>query len=248
MNPLVVIHLTSEIEGATSVSDINLIARKYGHMQDPYVQYALANVYQVYNQYQEAIPYLLKACQLGSENLKTYSSTPYSDSIGAASMSLLTDYPEYVVSSKIQYQLFENSYYFLSKSITMFGLKAYESFRNRAGLLCIQNGIPNKFIMTHSIGQIIEVLILSDFFFAAKAYFNQGLYQESQKLMNQAVINHDWLDDMSIAGKDADEYELEELALLGQQRHKIIMDKHGILFEKQTPVIDVNAIRAVFNR
>ncbi len=61
---------------------------------------------------------------------------------------------------------------------------------------------------------IIDPFVISDLYFASQATDSpyQNAYHDAKKLHNN-------LDDITIAGKDADDYSLEEMAQLGEKRH-----------------------------
>lgn len=68
-----------------------------------------------------------------------------------------------------------------------------------------------------SIGQLVEPYIISDCYMAASD--KKSVFTE---LLSKAEYLHEDLEDITIAGKDANEYTLEEIAKIGEGRHLLL--------------------------
>ena len=103
------------------------------------------------------------------------------------------------------------------------GLKAVDSYFNR-GLLNSNNDkalieITHKYL---NIGLHNQVMAISDFYKASIGYRKNGYKEDANNALQNAIIKHEWLEDISVSGKDADEYTIENIAKIGSQRNDIL--------------------------
>ena len=86
---------------------------------------------------------------------------------------------------------------------------------------------------------IVEVYAISDYCESSIQYLKHGFLQDASYLRNQAIRLHNWLEDISVGGVDADEYSLEEIAAIGNKRYKVIVDK--LYDEHKNGLIELDA-------
>ncbi|MBL0300086.1 MAG: hypothetical protein IPQ23_00055 [Cytophagaceae bacterium] len=112
------------------------------------------------------------------------------------------------------------AYVYLSRSIEQRGIDAWDSYRSRAQLFKY-NKNPNvglTIIMNNlGMGVLIEPFIISDYYFAS-----QALRSPHKNTLQSAKSIHQWLENISVGGKEADEYSLSEMADFGKKRHNVL--------------------------
>jgi hypothetical protein len=199
---------------------LSLLYDKYKYHNHPYIFYCVANKFLILKCYQEAKDPLLEAVRFGNK----YPSEFYDDMY-------LSDCVGQCLSNLVIYYSFEQSeaekitslaYLFLSKCIDLVENSrnphnvAHDSLRTRARLL---NDNENPFavqslMLNLGLAILREPFVISDFYYCS--IVNGAPLNE---LANARRIHYS-LEDISIAGKDADDYTLEEMAILGKHRHK----------------------------
>lgn len=119
-------------------------------------------------------------------------------------------------------------YIFLSRCIELYLREAHDSYRTRALLFKDhQNPMVVQSLIMENVGMgvVIEPYIISDFYITSQATDSpyQSVIQSARRI-------HQGLEDMTIGGKDADDYSLNEMAEFGEKRHlllfKILEDKY----------------------
>lgn len=114
-------------------------------------------------------------------------------------------------------------YLFLSRCIELFPRLAQDSYQTRAILLKDHKHFTDSVIQygliydNMGLGVIKDPFIISDFYFAAQAPFSQH-----KKSLITAQNFHLELSDITVGGKDADEYTLLEMAEFGEKRHSML--------------------------
>jgi hypothetical protein len=72
---------------------------------------------------------------------------------------------------------------------------------------------------------IMEVNVLSDYYYGAVGSQNMGYEEDAELQYRKACELHSWLEDITVANKDADEYSIEEIAAVGKERNDHIYSK-----------------------
>jgi hypothetical protein len=97
---------------------------------------------------------------------------------------------------------------------------AHDSYELRARLLKqyvdFATTLVSKYLSSFFIPNI---LFISDHYLASQAYYRRGIETSAQYSYKSAHLLHYQLEDISVAGRDADQYELEEIAAIGKQRN-----------------------------
>lgn len=172
----------------------------------------------------EAKRHYLMGAKHGLNGAGQYYNTLHADSIGQCLTHLLTQFN--LSRSEAVEKATVLAYMYLSKCISVYGDDAYDSRRSRAILLKDHESplTIQRFVMQNFMGKFKEVLILADLFKSAKglASSNPSVARDS---IATATSLHRELDDMSVAGKDADEYSLPEIAEIGSNRSEMVFRK-----------------------
>jgi len=151
--------------------------------------------------------------------------TPYADAVGIAISFLIENKFK---KSKADYKdLFRMGYVYLTKHIEMLGEQMCDSYKHRAYLIDNSNHYAEylgiEFLNAMSFIPI--PLAISDYYSAGKTYHSQGFTDSFQECLQRGTYLHNWLDDMRINGKEADEYGFTEMAELGRQRLELLNSK-----------------------
>ena len=215
MNIQEIVSLTQEIQSTRQLSTLNLLYSRYKDYDSPHIAYVLGVRFLILGDKNLAKNCLISGARYGLKYPTPYYETPFIDSIGQCYAYLVTQFStNQLIASKAT----ALAYLYLSKAISLTRGRAFDSYRTRAILfkdnespIAIQNLIADNY----NLMAMEEPFILSD-------YFNSANVPGSphSECMNDARRIHRNLDDISIGGKDANLYSLEELAIVGESRHQ----------------------------
>lgn len=214
-----------EFFSAASLEALGAVRGKYIAVAHPYVHYSLGSQYLYLGKMDNAFYHLLQASSIGVRNKRAYWDTIFADSIGSSIAQLFSrELIARIPGDLDTFHLFISGYMFLSSSIGLYGNKAYESLANRARMIMsCQHGADITAFLTY--GGLREVLAISDHYRSSLGYEEQGMMDFAVNERENAKTIHQWLEDISVNGRDADDYQTEELVAIGQQRHDAIVDK-----------------------
>lgn len=116
--------------------------------------------------------------------------------------------------------LFRMGYVYLTKHIEMYGETMCDSFKYRAYLTenCQNQTQSLAFEFLKVLSFIPIPVSISDYYSAGKAYYQLGYNEKYRECIERGAYLHQWLEDIMINGKDADEYEFTEMAEIGKKR------------------------------
>ena len=242
------ISFTNDVSRVKSVEDLYFLEKKYSNFSNPYKDYLIGFSYMNNDDDFNSFKCFVNAAEKGIREPKKYIGSIYSDSIGSSISHILTKFQSEKLDSDIRYNLLVNSYFFLSSSINDLGITAYESYKNRAELLNkYEDDLTFALIINYlGIGSIPKVLIMSDYFFASQGYIKHGISDLSQLCLKKSVNLYNWLEDISINGKAADSYSIEEISNIGKNRHEIIYKKLSKDFLDNKFVFDLDLVRGLY--
>jgi len=181
-------------------SNLNVLNTLYksSSYNDPYTHYSFGVSFFRLGDSLTAKENFIKGARFGlKQNLSLYNH-PFIGKVGQCFSYLVSSY------SMIHEHAFwavQLGYLYLSKSIEMTNGRAFENYVARSFLLSQdENPMVSDAFLSVNIGDGIlkEPLILSDYYFGS--YHSNGQLVE---LLNNAENIHEWLEDISIAGKDA---------------------------------------------
>jgi len=214
-------NFTMQLYSCFSYSQLSDLIKQNEDMDNPYLYQSSGQWCLTKNYYDEALPFFKKAILYGVDFPNKFWNTQMTDSIGSSIAKILTLY-ETNYNEKPIINLFILGFCYLSKCIDLLKVNAFESLENRADLfMYTSNKITCEVI---PMGVLPQVFAISDLYKSAQGLNKNGYTVEAREKINSAVSLHNWLEDISVAGKDADEYTLEEIANIGEKRHENLFE------------------------
>jgi hypothetical protein len=207
----------------TDLNSLNEFYNKIGHLNHPSVFHKLGVKYLIFGDKLNAKKLLVKGAKFGLNYPVEYFDKSDIDSIGQCFTLLVTQFyllndDKDTINPTSFYKSTCLAYIYLSRAIELNENLAYDSLRSRAILFKDNNGmnvVINVLFDILNRDVLKEPFIVSDFYFAATIENNPNKINDMKSAKNM----HNWLEDISIAGKDADEYQLDELSRIGKSRH-----------------------------
>jgi hypothetical protein len=247
----------NQITNCTSFSNLKVIAENYdGHSYylQSIGQYALRE----FEEYDFAKMQFINAISVGLKYPEEYFNSKWSHSFGA-SISFLLAYTDAYKFLKNKDGNWHSSnykdlkkamvvaYLFISNCIKKNKNIMGDSHAERSLLLMEKNMIWGRILVEeyrHLLGstskQDSSVLTIYDNVMAAKFYQSVGHVNMGNKNLMVARNTHNLLEDIAIAGKDANRYSLNEIAELGRRRHNRIFDTLSANYSSEIANLDLN--------
>lgn len=243
MNTFEILKLSGLITSAKNLEALYKIEQEIGSYDHPQIYRDLGTSYFILGNKNLVKEKLIQGAKYGLKFPCEVYNSNFVDSIGQCFMLLLTQYP--VCNSNSTYKATMLAYLFLSRCIEMYPREAQDSYRSR-GLLYEDQHLPytTQLVIKENsnFGAMSEPLIISDYYFAAKATGSPH-----QNCLSWADRVHKSLGDISIGGKDADDYLLQEIALLGEHRHFKLYKKIEEQFIANTLNLTTNELQSILN-
>ena len=233
------------INATSSPAELRKLSGKFDGVNHPAVQQAFAIKYLMFGQQKESKVFALAGAKHGLKPGNEFYNKMSCDSIGQCLTLLLTQF-ELSYSQNTIAKATALAYVHLSKSIKMFGEKAYDSRRMRAVLLKDHEYEPavTQFMLANFEGQFKEVLIIADLVKSAPGYASVSPDVVRESFASAANMQRA-LGDTTVAGKDADEYTLGELSELGDKRHQMYFSTIEEKFLKNNYNISVAELNSI---
>jgi len=208
---------TMQLYSCNSYAALVNIVKENEDLDNPYLYQAAGQWCLLKNYYETALPYFKKAILYGCNFPNKIWNTQMADSVGSSISWILTSYKTNYVEKPIT-NLFIMGYCYLTNCINLLGDSAFESLSNRASLMIDVSGTikPENIPMFH----LPQVYAISDIYKSALGLNKHGFTTEAQEKFAYAVNLHEWLEDISVAGKDADDYTINEIVEIGDSRHQ----------------------------
>ena len=209
---------TVEISSAKSVAALNDIIRKYGNVNHPHIHFCIAVRALLLDQKDIAKKFYVSGASFGFIYPSQYYDTIFSDSMGECLTHLITQF-SFEIDSLENGEAFDSSiklaYVFLSKCISLYPDKAYDSYRARAMLMQEEDAMN----LTLKLGMFVmkDPFIIADYYRASTGYNNDP--STKSDCVQSARRIHANLGDVGVGGKDADEYTAQEITEFGLRRH-----------------------------
>ena len=168
--------------------------------------------------YQESLDKFKFIIRTELENYNFTYDTVFSDAVGVSASFLIDKF--YKNQNSDYYDLFLIGFCYLSKHLEKCGNQMCDSLRYRAYLSDNCQQYAQRFGMKqlNSISVIPIPMTISDYVNAAVRYEELGMRDQGNECMQRAFNLHSFLEDITIAGKDADSYLLPEIAEIGSNR------------------------------
>ena len=213
-----ILALSEIIHGCSDLKTLTHVFSQKGDYANPQISYDFGVAFLIKGDKVNAKKALIKGASFGLKFPCAYYDTLFINAIGQCFMLLLTQYPLYYSGKVILASSL--SYIYLSKCIEQNVREAHDSLRSRALLFKDhENPMVWQSIIMENIGMgvLVEPFIISDFYFASQASGSPH-----KNALQSARIIHQNLDDITIGGKDADDYSLLEMAEFGEKRHFLL--------------------------
>lgn len=218
MNIPEIIALTDIIQNCSDLATLTHIYNQKGDYNNPQISYAFGVSFIIHGDKSRAKKALSKGASFGLKYPCDFYDHPFIDAVGQCFALLVTQFPLPFADKAISATSL--AYIYLSRCIEQSGREAHDSYRSRA-LLFKDNENPmvgQSIIMNNlGMGVLIEPFIISDFYFASQASGSPH-----QNALESARRIHQGLEDITIGGKDADDYSLSEMAEFGEKRHYVL--------------------------
>lgn len=213
-----ILALTDIIQNCSNLATLVHVYNQKGDYDNPQISCAFGISFLIHGDKSRAKKALIKGASFGIKFPCNYYNNIFIDAIGQCFMLLVTQFPSQ--SNNITISANSLAYVYLSRCIEQSGKEAHDSYRSRALLfkdnenpMIVQNIIMNNL----GLGVLVEPFIISDFYFASQASGSPH-----QNALQSAKRIHQGLEDMTIGGKDADDYSLSEMAEFGESRHYVL--------------------------
>jgi len=166
----------------------------------------------------EALPIFIKGASMGIRFPRENWNVTYVDSIGKCISQIL--FLSKLKSGDLFFRLFSLAYVYASAVIFKMPASASDSYPLRGSISAGCGTVANEFYhQFYSNTSLIQVFVLADYFTAARVFHWGGIHSEASRYLDWAKQIHCSLKNINVAGKEANEYSLEEIANLGMERH-----------------------------
>jgi hypothetical protein len=223
----------NEFNSANNLTDVARIYQKYESLNDINIDYFAALTKMKLGFKNESLQNLKNVASdiiCNNEDGKyRYWDSASMHSIGDSLFLLLKHYyKDEIPFDKFTFSAFNLSYLCLSNNIYNFPETSCDSYFKRAVLLnsgSLGKGMLTMRLVQGSIGllSVTAPLIINDFYSSGRIYISQyNMATQGQNLIERARRIHLELEDMTIDGRDASDYSIEEIAKIGRMRHRDI--------------------------
>lgn len=197
------------------------IYSKFGNYSHPQICYSFGVGFLIKGNNQLAKEALLKGAHFGIQYPCQLYNNALVDSIGQCLAHLMTNFS--TGDNKQALNVTELAYLYLSRCIELHPRESHDSYRTRAILFSDHENptIVRSLIMANAgLSTMKEPYMIADYYFASQASGSphRNAYESARQI-------HYHLDDISVGGKDADEYSLEDMAELGEKRHFLLFKR-----------------------
>jgi hypothetical protein len=242
MNIPEILALSQTIHQCSDLTTLRRLFALKGNYDHPQICYDFGVAFIIRGDNDNAKKALIRGVGYGLKAPCLYYDHPFIDSVGQCFMLLLTQFK--IRNSTKVYEATALGYVYLSRCIQQTGNEAHDSFKSRALLIKDHEHIIIwQRILLDNVGSgiLIEPYMISDFYLAS-----QATDSPHGNLLYQARSIHNNLDDITIAGKDADNYSLQEMAALGKARHNQLFSALEIKYKKGNFNLSTNDIINLF--
>lgn len=219
-NAMMISEILRRIKSSTELFNQSEQIIKFNH---PHLFYALGEKLLILNHNDQAKVELLKSAYYGLKHPSNLFNHLYINSIGSSMCYLVCYYKcnKDDLSHKIAYKLMKLAYLYLSRCIELYPDMAHDSYYNRGMLFQkISYHNYNTLCLETFKGSVLkEIFLVSDFYNSAR--IDGSRIDGDFSLAENAHAN---LGSVTIQGRDADNYRLEDLVNIGNERHKSLYE------------------------
>jgi len=204
------------IQNCTNLQSLNEYYEQMKNTNHPAIFHNFGVKFLIYGDKAKAKNILIKGATFGIKYPCKYYDNLHIDAVGQCFTLLVTQFRCY--EHNICINATALGYIYLSRCLELYGHDAYDSHRSRA-ILFLDNEdkmAADSIICDNvGIGILVDPFIISDFYFASQDEYNPNREIDLTSARNE----HANLEDITISGKDANEYSLSEISALGERRH-----------------------------
>lgn len=198
------------------------------NLSDPHVPYYAANWYLMRNRADAAMPYLFESARMGIRLPNAFWNGKAADAVGSA-IAFIFIHRKGGGDERSLSALATIGYGYLSKCIALLGVKAFDSYEHRARLMLRTQHLGHRINYGadgHQMATMLsEPFAIADFCDAAVGHWLTEDAEARRECVLRAKRCHKELEWVPVAGKNGDDYTLEEIAEVGRSRHKILSEK-----------------------
>ena len=220
-NLMEIMQISQMIHSSNNLQSLENAYSRYGSYSHPHTCYDFGVDFLIKGNNRLAKESLLKGAHFGIQYPCQLYNHPLIDSVGQCLAHLMTNFS--TGDNHQALKVTELAYLYLSRCIELHPRESHDSYRTRAILFSGHENqmIVQSLIMNNAgLGTLKEPFMISDYYFASQASGSphRNAYESARQI-------HYHLDDISVGGKDADEYSLEEMAELGEKRHFLLFKR-----------------------
>lgn len=219
-----ILSLNKKVSRVDNVSDLEDIKNEYSTYEHPYPKYFLGSAYGAFGKDREALDlYISAACPWLKVPNKFWNSAQ-TDTIGGSIARIITYYDLSVASDKFKKSLYALGFSYLSKSIEILrgdkDKKMMDSLFHRGSISGQNKYYFDELVQNHlGYGYLSQVMSFSDFYLSHLEYLRDGNKERAEDAFDNAERMVNWLGQISVSGKPANEYTYEELTKVGVRRN-----------------------------
>ena len=233
----------NKLNRCSKSQDFDNLFEKYKGYDHPYIFMVAGSVYGTHKDHEKSINNYLSALSYGLSMPNEYYLTQHADTIGGSIARILYHYKIEGDADTIQ-KMYYLAYCYLTSCINLLGMNAFESLKYRGNILGMNNQYMAEFVGKYlGMGVLPMPLAISDLYLAYGGYKKRGYHDEAEESIQNAIRLHKWLEDISINGKNADEWSIQEIAEIGLERNKILFENMKADFVKNKFTIDFKSLK-----
>lgn len=210
-----VMALRKVIQECQDLAILNHVYNQMGNFNHPQICYDFGVEFLIKGDKINAKKALIQGAIYGVQYPCSLYGNAFVDSVGQCLSILMTQFP--IADIATAFKVTVLGYIYLSRCIELLPREAHDSYRTRALLFNDhENSMLIQSLIMENVGMgvLVEPFVISDFYFAS-----QATDSPHQSALQSASRIHQGLDDITIGGKDADEYSLSQMAEFGEKRH-----------------------------
>jgi hypothetical protein len=218
-------NLDTDCRGCLTPDDIKMVMQNYGSYDHPYIYDIIGITSGVLKFNELSLNAFLRAISYGLKFPNPYWNTIYSDSIGS-SIARIIFFLKIECPNALLQNLYSLCYGYLSSCIELLDVSAFESLDFRGRLLNSNSQFVANMIQGYlGLGIFPKVMVISDYYYSSIGYTLADRQDLAQNALNRARQCHRYLEDISVVGKCANEWTLEDIAKIGAERNKILYSR-----------------------
>jgi hypothetical protein len=216
--------LNEKVYRVDNASELEDIKKEYSTYDHPYPKYFLGSAYGAFGKDKEALYLYISAAGPWLKVPNEFWSSAQADTIGGSIARIIMYYDLSEASDKFKKSLYALGFAYLSKSVEILrgekGKNMMDSLFHRGSISGQNEHHFDELIQNYlGYGYLSQVMSLSDFYLSHLEYVRDGNKEHAKDAFDNAERMVDWLGQISVGGKPANEYTYEELTKVGVRRN-----------------------------